>query len=42
MAVKPTTRLAVSHRTGPKVAARMARAFGERFVFGSVGTVLEA
>ena len=35
-------RLAVSHCTGPRVAARLAQAFGERFVFGSVGTVLEA
>jgi 7,8-dihydropterin-6-yl-methyl-4-(beta-D-ribofuranosyl)aminobenzene 5'-phosphate synthase len=35
-------RLAVSHCTGPKVAARMAQACGDRFVFGSVGTVLEA
>lgn len=34
-------RLAVSHCTGPRVAARLAHAFGERFVFGSVGTVLE-
>jgi 7,8-dihydropterin-6-yl-methyl-4-(beta-D-ribofuranosyl)aminobenzene 5'-phosphate synthase len=34
-------RLAVSHCTGPKVAARMAQVFGERFVFGSLGTVLE-
>lgn len=34
-------RMAVSHCTGPKVAARMAQAFGERFVFGSVGTILE-
>lgn len=35
-------RLAVSHCTGPKIAARLAHAFGDRFVFGSVGTVLEA
>jgi len=30
-------RLGVSHCTGPKVAARLAHAFGERFVFCSVG-----
>jgi 7,8-dihydropterin-6-yl-methyl-4-(beta-D-ribofuranosyl)aminobenzene 5'-phosphate synthase len=35
-------RIAVSHCTGQKVAARMAREFGDRFVFCSVGTVLEA
>jgi 7,8-dihydropterin-6-yl-methyl-4-(beta-D-ribofuranosyl)aminobenzene 5'-phosphate synthase len=34
-------RLGVSHCTGPKVAARLAHEFGERFVFCSVGTVLE-
>jgi 7,8-dihydropterin-6-yl-methyl-4-(beta-D-ribofuranosyl)aminobenzene 5'-phosphate synthase len=35
-------RLGVSHCTGPKVAARLANEFGERFFFCSVGTVVEA
>jgi 7,8-dihydropterin-6-yl-methyl-4-(beta-D-ribofuranosyl)aminobenzene 5'-phosphate synthase len=35
-------RLGVSHCTGPKVAARLAHEFGERFFFCSVGTVAEA
>jgi 7,8-dihydropterin-6-yl-methyl-4-(beta-D-ribofuranosyl)aminobenzene 5'-phosphate synthase len=35
-------RIGVSHCTGPVVAARMAREFGERFFFCSVGTVVEA
>jgi 7,8-dihydropterin-6-yl-methyl-4-(beta-D-ribofuranosyl)aminobenzene 5'-phosphate synthase len=35
-------RIGVSHCTGPKVAARMAHEFGERFFFCSVGTVVEA
>jgi 7,8-dihydropterin-6-yl-methyl-4-(beta-D-ribofuranosyl)aminobenzene 5'-phosphate synthase len=35
-------RIGVSHCTGPKVAARMAHEFGERFFFCSVGTVAEA
>lgn len=34
-------RIGVSHCTGPKVAARMAHEFGERFFFCSVGTVIE-
>lgn len=34
-------RIGVSHCTGQKVAARMAREFGERFFFCSVGTVVE-
>jgi 7,8-dihydropterin-6-yl-methyl-4-(beta-D-ribofuranosyl)aminobenzene 5'-phosphate synthase len=34
-------RIGVSHCTGPKVAARMAHEFGERFFFCSVGTVVE-
>ncbi|CAN5507109.1 MBL fold metallo-hydrolase [soil metagenome] len=34
-------RIGVSHCTGPKVAARMAREFGERFFFCNVGTVVE-
>ncbi len=34
-------RLGVSHCTGPKVAARLAHEFGERFFFCSVGTVVE-
>ncbi|MEZ4523493.1 MAG: MBL fold metallo-hydrolase [Thermomicrobiales bacterium] len=34
-------RIGVSHCTGPKVAARMAREFGDRFFFCSVGTVVE-
>ncbi|MDQ3222414.1 MAG: MBL fold metallo-hydrolase [Gemmatimonadota bacterium] len=34
-------RIGVSHCTGPKVAARMAREFGDRFFFSSVGTVAE-
>jgi 7,8-dihydropterin-6-yl-methyl-4-(beta-D-ribofuranosyl)aminobenzene 5'-phosphate synthase len=34
-------RIGVSHCTGPKVAARMAQEFGERFFFCSVGTVVE-
>lgn len=33
--------IGVSHCTGPKVAARMAREFGDRFFFCSVGTVVE-
>jgi 7,8-dihydropterin-6-yl-methyl-4-(beta-D-ribofuranosyl)aminobenzene 5'-phosphate synthase len=35
-------RIGASHCTGPKVAARMAQAFGDRFFFCSVGTVAEA
>lgn len=35
-------RIGASHCTGPVVAARMAREFGERFFFCSVGTVIEA
>jgi 7,8-dihydropterin-6-yl-methyl-4-(beta-D-ribofuranosyl)aminobenzene 5'-phosphate synthase len=35
-------RIGVSHCTGPKVAARMAHTFGDRFFFCSVGTVAEA
>ena len=35
-------RIGVSHCTGQKVAARMAREFGDRFFFCSVGTVVEA
>jgi 7,8-dihydropterin-6-yl-methyl-4-(beta-D-ribofuranosyl)aminobenzene 5'-phosphate synthase len=35
-------RIGVSHCTGQKVAARLAREFGERFFFCSVGTVVEA
>jgi 7,8-dihydropterin-6-yl-methyl-4-(beta-D-ribofuranosyl)aminobenzene 5'-phosphate synthase len=35
-------RIGVSHCTGPKVAARMAHEFGDRFFFCSVGTVAEA
>jgi 7,8-dihydropterin-6-yl-methyl-4-(beta-D-ribofuranosyl)aminobenzene 5'-phosphate synthase len=35
-------RIGVSHCTGQKVAARMAREFGDRIVFCSVGTVVEA
>ena len=35
-------RIGVSHCTGPKVAARMAHEFGDRFFFCSVGTVVEA
>jgi 7,8-dihydropterin-6-yl-methyl-4-(beta-D-ribofuranosyl)aminobenzene 5'-phosphate synthase len=34
-------RIGVSHCTGPKVAARMAAEFGERFFFCSVGTTVE-
>lgn len=34
-------RLGVSHCTGPKVAARLAHEFGDRFFFCSVGTVVE-
>jgi 7,8-dihydropterin-6-yl-methyl-4-(beta-D-ribofuranosyl)aminobenzene 5'-phosphate synthase len=34
-------RLGVSHCTGPVVATRLAREFGERFFFCSVGTVIE-
>ncbi len=33
--------IGVSHCTGPKVAARMANEFGDRFFFCSVGTVVE-
>jgi 7,8-dihydropterin-6-yl-methyl-4-(beta-D-ribofuranosyl)aminobenzene 5'-phosphate synthase len=35
-------RIGVSHCTGPNVSARMAREFGDRFFFCSVGTVAEA
>jgi 7,8-dihydropterin-6-yl-methyl-4-(beta-D-ribofuranosyl)aminobenzene 5'-phosphate synthase len=35
-------RIGVSHCTGPRVAARLAGEFGERFFFCSVGTVVEA
>ncbi len=35
-------RIGVSHCTGQKVAARMAREFGDRFFFCSVGTIVEA
>jgi 7,8-dihydropterin-6-yl-methyl-4-(beta-D-ribofuranosyl)aminobenzene 5'-phosphate synthase len=35
-------RIGASHCTGPKVAARMAGEFGDRFFFCSVGTVVEA
>jgi len=35
-------RFGVSHCTGPKVSARLAREFGDRFFFSSVGTVVEA
>jgi 7,8-dihydropterin-6-yl-methyl-4-(beta-D-ribofuranosyl)aminobenzene 5'-phosphate synthase len=35
-------RIGVSHCTGPKVAARMAIEFGDRFFFCSVGKVVEA
>jgi 7,8-dihydropterin-6-yl-methyl-4-(beta-D-ribofuranosyl)aminobenzene 5'-phosphate synthase len=35
-------RVGVSHCTGPKVSARLAHEFGDRFVFCSVGTVVEA
>lgn len=35
-------RIGVSHCTGPKVSARLAYEFGERFFFCSVGTVVEA
>lgn len=35
-------RLGVSHCTGPKVGARLAHEFGERFFFCSVGTIVEA
>ncbi len=34
-------RIGVSHCTGPRVAARLAHEFGERFFFCSVGTVVE-
>lgn len=34
-------RIGVSHCTGPVVSARLAREFGERFFFCSVGTVVE-
>jgi 7,8-dihydropterin-6-yl-methyl-4-(beta-D-ribofuranosyl)aminobenzene 5'-phosphate synthase len=35
-------RIGVSHCTGPRVSARLALEFGDRFVFCSVGTVIEA
>ena len=35
-------RIEVSHCTGQKVAAQMARELGGRFFFGSVSTVIEA
>jgi 7,8-dihydropterin-6-yl-methyl-4-(beta-D-ribofuranosyl)aminobenzene 5'-phosphate synthase len=34
-------RLGVSHCTGPKAAQQLANAFGDRFLYCSVGTVLE-
>jgi 7,8-dihydropterin-6-yl-methyl-4-(beta-D-ribofuranosyl)aminobenzene 5'-phosphate synthase len=34
-------RIGVSHCTGPKVATRMAREFGDRFFFCSLGTIIE-
>lgn len=36
------SRIGVSHCTGPKVAARLAQEFGDRFFFCSVGTTVEA
>jgi 7,8-dihydropterin-6-yl-methyl-4-(beta-D-ribofuranosyl)aminobenzene 5'-phosphate synthase len=35
-------RIGVSHCTGPRVSARLAAEFGDRFFFSSVGTVAEA
>jgi 7,8-dihydropterin-6-yl-methyl-4-(beta-D-ribofuranosyl)aminobenzene 5'-phosphate synthase len=35
-------RIGVSHCTGPRVSARLATEFGDRFFFRSVGTVAEA
>jgi 7,8-dihydropterin-6-yl-methyl-4-(beta-D-ribofuranosyl)aminobenzene 5'-phosphate synthase len=35
-------RIGVSHCTGPRVTARMASVFGERFFFCNVGTIVEA
>ncbi|MBA2453079.1 MAG: MBL fold metallo-hydrolase [Chloroflexia bacterium] len=35
-------RIGTSHCTGPKVAARMAHEFGDRFFFCSVGTIVES
>jgi 7,8-dihydropterin-6-yl-methyl-4-(beta-D-ribofuranosyl)aminobenzene 5'-phosphate synthase len=34
-------RIGVSHCTGQNVAARLARVFGDRFFFCSVGTTVE-